>query len=397
MPGPPRPAGAARAQVPGAGQDGAGASAGQARGGAPRAGRGEDARARSGRAGKETKALEFTAAEGPPALVRAPSMPPIAAPPLPPTRLIFFVGQGGVGKSSCAAAAAVTLTEKEGPVLLISTDPAHSLSDVLQSRLTDTETQVKGTKGLYARELDARRLVQRASQAAEGEGGAGLRGAPARARTCPCDREVLRNLLDVAPPGHRRAGGDVRASPTRWCRSASSGSWWIPAPPAASLRLVELPEHGQGLADRRCTACCRSTAPRGWASWRTSAPRMLKHVKRFEEALASPTESRFVVVTRGEELAAAKYRAAGGVPQGAQARGGAGARQPRAAQVHLREVREPPQERAASTPRRWRRRSACPSPWRRRSAVTRRACASSRPSAPRGTRCPPTATKIKAA
>ena len=48
----------------------------------------------------------------------------------------------------------MTLTEKEGPVLLISVDPAHGLSDVLQSRLTDTETQVKGTKGLYARELD---------------------------------------------------------------------------------------------------------------------------------------------------------------------------------------------------------------------------------------------------
>ena len=33
---------------------------------------------------------------------------------------------------------------------------------------------------------------------------------------------------------------------------------------------------------------------------------MLKHVKRFEEALAIPTEARFVVVTRGEELAAAR-------------------------------------------------------------------------------------------
>src|SRR4029078_4539120 len=90
----------------------------------------------------ETRARGRRAAEGPPALVRAPSMPPIAAPPLPPTRLIFFVGQGGVGKSSCAGAA-VTLTEKEGPVLLISVDPPHGLSDVLQSRLTDTETQVK--------------------------------------------------------------------------------------------------------------------------------------------------------------------------------------------------------------------------------------------------------------
>jgi arsenite/tail-anchored protein-transporting ATPase len=43
--------------------------------------------------GKETKSLAFAAAEGPPALVRAPSMPPIAAPPIPPTRLIFFVGR----------------------------------------------------------------------------------------------------------------------------------------------------------------------------------------------------------------------------------------------------------------------------------------------------------------
>ena len=33
---------------------------------------------------------------------------------------------------------------------------------------------------------------------------------------------------------------------------------------------------------------------------------MIKHVKRFEEALASPSEARFVVVTRGEELAAAR-------------------------------------------------------------------------------------------
>ena len=128
-------------------------------------------------------------------------MPPIAAPPLPPTRLIFFVGQGGVGKSSCAAAAAVTLTEKEGPVLLISTDPAHSLSDVLQSRLTDVETQVKGTKGLYARELDMagwfsnlrKRWKEKAEKAFE--------GAPKTGNEVPADLLLFRNLLDAAPPG----------------------------------------------------------------------------------------------------------------------------------------------------------------------------------------------------
>ena len=59
-------------------------------------------------------------------------------------------------------------------MLLISVDPAHGLSDVLQSRLTDTETQVKGTKGLYARELDIP-AGSMPSQALAGEGRAGLR------------------------------------------------------------------------------------------------------------------------------------------------------------------------------------------------------------------------------
>jgi arsenite-transporting ATPase len=66
---------------------------------APRGHEALKALAREWATGKETKALEFVAAEGPPALVRAPSMPPIAAPPLPPTRLIFFVGQGGGGRA----------------------------------------------------------------------------------------------------------------------------------------------------------------------------------------------------------------------------------------------------------------------------------------------------------
>jgi arsenite-transporting ATPase len=126
--------------------------------------------------GRETKPLEFSAAEGPPALVRAPSMPPIAAPPLPPTRLIFFVGQGGVGKSSCAAAAAVTLTEKEGPVLLISVDPAHGLSDVLTAEPAHRHRDPgEGHQGPLRPRARHPRVVQRRPQAMAGKGRAGLR------------------------------------------------------------------------------------------------------------------------------------------------------------------------------------------------------------------------------
>ncbi|RYZ41984.1 MAG: arsenic-transporting ATPase [Myxococcaceae bacterium] len=255
-------------------------------------------------AGKETKALEFSAAEGPPALVRAPSMPPIAAPPLPPTRLIFFVGQGGVGKSSCAAAAAVTLTEKEGPVLLISTDPAHSLSDVLQSRLTDTETQVKGTKGLYARELDMagwfnalrKRLKEKAEKAFE--------GAPKAGNDVPADLLYLRNLLECAPPGiDELAAMSVLTDALvqeRFKRIVVDSS-----PVVMSVRVVELADTAKTWLGALHSVLNKHRA-KGLGDLVDDIAAMIKHVKRFEDALASPSESRFVVVTRGEELAASR-------------------------------------------------------------------------------------------
>lgn len=51
----------------------------------------------------------------------------------PQLRLIFFGGKGGVGKTTCAAAAALYLAQRfpRGSFLLVSTDPAHSLADSL--------------------------------------------------------------------------------------------------------------------------------------------------------------------------------------------------------------------------------------------------------------------------
>jgi arsenite-transporting ATPase len=54
--------------------------------------------------------------------------------------LAFFIGKGGVGKTTVAAAYAIRAATRRnaGRVLLISTDPAHSLADVLQIKLRDT-------------------------------------------------------------------------------------------------------------------------------------------------------------------------------------------------------------------------------------------------------------------
>jgi len=79
-------------------------------------------------------------------------------------KLIFFGGKGGVGKTTMAAATAVYIAEsrKAEKVLIISTDPAHSLSDSLGHTISDQVTNVPLRNGvqLYAREMDARKLLE---------------------------------------------------------------------------------------------------------------------------------------------------------------------------------------------------------------------------------------------
>ena len=69
---------------------------------------------------------------------------------------MFFSGKGGVGKTTLAAATAVSAAGPDHRVLLLSTDPAHNLSDVLQLPLGAEPRQI--AKGLDAMEVDARGL-----------------------------------------------------------------------------------------------------------------------------------------------------------------------------------------------------------------------------------------------
>lgn len=69
-------------------------------------------------------------------------------------KLILFGGKGGVGKTSCAAATAVELSQKFR-TLLISTDPAHSLSDSLCQRIGDKLQDINNVPNLSGIEIAA--------------------------------------------------------------------------------------------------------------------------------------------------------------------------------------------------------------------------------------------------
>ena len=74
-------------------------------------------------------------------------------------RTILYTGKGGVGKTSVAAATAVRCAAGGNRTLILSTDPAHSLSDSLQTQLGAEPTPV--VANLDAAEIDAQHELSR--------------------------------------------------------------------------------------------------------------------------------------------------------------------------------------------------------------------------------------------
>ncbi|CAN7283678.1 arsenical pump-driving ATPase [Polaromonas sp. LjRoot131] len=95
-----------------------------------------------------------------------------------PTRYLFFTGKGGVGKTSLSTATALSLADAGKKVLLVSTDAASNLDEMLGIELRNIPTPVPGAPGLSVLNIDPdtaaesyrqRVLAQMSPQASEAE------------------------------------------------------------------------------------------------------------------------------------------------------------------------------------------------------------------------------------
>ncbi len=145
-------------------------------------------------------------------------------------RTILYTGKGGVGKTSVAAATARRIAAEGGRVIVLSTDPAHSLADVLELPVGSQPTDVGG--GLFAQQVQAQEELERHWSSVQGWLGAMLveRGV---------DR-IAAEELSVPP------GGDELFSLLQIKAHWESGDWDAIvvdcAPTGETLRLLSFPD-----------------------------------------------------------------------------------------------------------------------------------------------------------
>lgn len=153
-------------------------------------------------------------------------------------RVVLFTGKGGVGKTTLAAATAAVLARAGRKVLVVSTDPAHSLGDALEADLDGEPRELEG--GLFAAHIDTRALLDHSWGLLQGHLRTMLAGAGVD--------ELVADELTVLPGVEDLlALGEVQ-------RAAETGLWDVVVvdcgPTAETLRLLGLPEAISGYLER---------------------------------------------------------------------------------------------------------------------------------------------------
>ena len=218
-------------------------------------------------------------------------------------RWLILGGKGGVGKTTCAAATALDLAQRDPSrrVLLLSMDPAHSLSDVFGATPGDrAQTVPHGPANLHVREIDAGAEMARFREKYV----AAVDDAFARiARTAGGDQAAFRELIDLAPPGIDEviAVADVAEALTE-----GKGGYDVivtdTAPTGHALRLLQTPAVLREWTQALMAILLKYREIVGAGPLASLLVQLSKRLRALQDILADPAQTRFVVVTRAAAL-----------------------------------------------------------------------------------------------
>ena len=223
-------------------------------------------------------------------------------------RLVLFGGKGGVGKTTCAAATAVSLAEQtEDSVLLLSTDPAHSLTDVFGQPVGDEPVRLAGgPANLRIREIDARRELNRIrARYTRNVDALFDRLAGQRSSTVHVDashdREAMHGLIELAPPGMDELASVidvVDAIEANRVRTIVIDT----APTGHALRLLEMPELVHEWTKALMGILLKYQPIAGLGEFGPALVKLSQGLGRLRALLTDAAKTSFIVVTRGAAL-----------------------------------------------------------------------------------------------
>lgn len=156
-------------------------------------------------------------------------------------KYVMVGGKGGVGKTSMSAAVATAFADRGQTTLIVSTDPAHSLSDAFgQSVAGGDPVAVVGIDNLYAQEVDPD-TMKRTFKMMDGMGGMGMD---------ELGLDELNSLFDSIPPGFDEAVALVEI--IKYIQGDPSYARFErivfdTAPTGHTLRLLALPDFLNGF------------------------------------------------------------------------------------------------------------------------------------------------------
>jgi arsenite-transporting ATPase len=234
-------------------------------------------------------------------------------------RLLLFGGKGGVGKTTTSSATAVWLADAGLKVLLVSSDPAHSTSDSLDTNLGPVPVEVDGVPGLFGLEMDPEaklsNLLPKVGEAVNNMGSGGMGGLGGLGMMLdPSAKDEFEDVKsDIKTADMILPGLDEALAFDELLRHMENPTWDVvvfdTAPTGHTLRFLSLPELIESWSGRLLRLMRVSGGIRSMLFGRKESDAMKDELERFRRrvlhvrrVLSDPATSSFTLVTIPERM-----------------------------------------------------------------------------------------------